>query len=510
MKSNNVVRFVLTVLLFSIILYPSYILATRTINTPKTNTLILESTSPIEGAVNVPVAGPFSFTFNEAIDQSAVYEDFYLGISLHPEETYTDDESIDVSEDGRTITFTGLALREDTQYLVLLTGARSTTGNTLDKPYVLHFSTGQTLGEYTVSGQISSDIGSVENSVVLLAQLDEEGLWMYNGTVVENTQGDYTIPYVQNDDYMLVVGIDSNEDGVIDPFTGDNSGWYDSDMDGWPDDISVASDVNGIDIEMSAAGMTTAGKLEPQANGAIKEIDPTAYLAMIYGEDVTPEGKAPGWYYVYYSPTLNTAASVMTIGQVMMEGGIEEVDVAPNPIPESWLDSDQIMALAEAAGGASFRAAHSDADVSMSLGPEEESEPQNSRIIWRVFYESESKDEYFYAQFDPVTGADLTGIKENPIIQPTQIQLLPNYPNPFNPSTTIDYILPKQGHVGIRILDVRGREVAVLLNSEQTAGWHRVEWNGILKNDQPAPSGSYFCEIKVGEERRLQRLLLLK
>jgi len=75
---------------------------------------------------------------------------------------------------------------------------------------------------------------------------------------------------------------------------------------------------------------------------------------------------------------------------------------------------------------------------------------------------------------------------------PGEFQLYQNYPNPFNPSTTIQYQIPKAQHVTIRIFDTLGREVTTLVNSDQSAGTHAVEFDG-----RGLASGVYFYRIET-------------
>ncbi len=80
---------------------------------------------------------------------------------------------------------------------------------------------------------------------------------------------------------------------------------------------------------------------------------------------------------------------------------------------------------------------------------------------------------------------------------PSQFVLEQNYPNPFNPATTIHYALPKASHVGLRVFDMLGREVAVLKNEVQTAGSYNVLWNGKNAQDHTVASGVYFYRMEA-------------
>ena len=79
------------------------------------------------------------------------------------------------------------------------------------------------------------------------------------------------------------------------------------------------------------------------------------------------------------------------------------------------------------------------------------------------------------------------------------------YPNPFNPSTTISFSLPKKSLVSLRIYDITGRLVEKLMDGEINSGRYQVVWNA-----QNLPSGCYFIQMKAGQYQAVQKCLLLK
>jgi hypothetical protein len=86
----------------------------------------------------------------------------------------------------------------------------------------------------------------------------------------------------------------------------------------------------------------------------------------------------------------------------------------------------------------------------------------------------------------------------------------PNQPNPFNPETTIPYSVPWTMHVRLAIYDASGRLVRTLVNEDQGGGARSTVWNGADQAGRPVASGVYFCVLHAGEERRTQKLVLLK
>jgi len=88
---------------------------------------------------------------------------------------------------------------------------------------------------------------------------------------------------------------------------------------------------------------------------------------------------------------------------------------------------------------------------------------------------------------------------------PDRIQLKPNYPNPFNPATTIEYGLPDETEVRLAIYDVQGREIQELVNQTQRAGMHQVTFNG-----SDLSSGVYFYSLQTPQGTLTKKLLLVK
>ena len=93
---------------------------------------------------------------------------------------------------------------------------------------------------------------------------------------------------------------------------------------------------------------------------------------------------------------------------------------------------------------------------------------------------------------------------------PKIINLDQNYPNPFNPITTLRYDLPEDGLVSINIYDLMGRSIKSLVNSNQSAGYHSIQWNATNNLGEPVSAGMYFYMIQVGNFRQTKKMVLLK
>ncbi len=84
------------------------------------------------------------------------------------------------------------------------------------------------------------------------------------------------------------------------------------------------------------------------------------------------------------------------------------------------------------------------------------------------------------------------------------------YPNPFNPTTTIDFSLTRSGPVRVEIYAIDGKLVRLLLSDDRQAGDHQVQWDGSGNTGSRVPSGAYFCRVLGAGESDTQPLLLLK
>ncbi|UCE03484.1 MAG: hypothetical protein JSW67_04645 [Candidatus Latescibacterota bacterium] len=93
----------------------------------------------------------------------------------------------------------------------------------------------------------------------------------------------------------------------------------------------------------------------------------------------------------------------------------------------------------------------------------------------------------------------------------TRLRLWPNRPNPFNPSTTLEFAVPDGAHVRLEVLDVRGRRVSLLWDAPVPGGVAAIEWRGLDAGGRSLPSGVYVARLRtrLGQQRS-QRMTLLR
>jgi hypothetical protein len=118
---------------------------------------------------------------------------------------------------------------------------------------------------------------------------------------------------------------------------------------------------------------------------------------------------------------------------------------------------------------------------------------------------------YWYRVGYWIEGERTVLFETDPIVTPAMsLSLFPNYPNPFNPSTTISFYLPSKSHVTLELFDISSRLVARLLNAEISEGLHSIQWKGVNESGRRVASGIYFCRLRVGKEVRLRKIVLMQ
>ena len=99
----------------------------------------------------------------------------------------------------------------------------------------------------------------------------------------------------------------------------------------------------------------------------------------------------------------------------------------------------------------------------------------------------------------------MTSVSSNGDNLPSTYSLAQNFPNPFNPSTSIKYELPRTLHVNLSVYDMLGRQVLVLVNEKKDAGIHEVHFNATN-----LASGVYFYRIQAGSYVETRKLCLIR
>lgn len=119
--------------------------------------------------------------------------------------------------------------------------------------------------------------------------------------------------------------------------------------------------------------------------------------------------------------------------------------------------------------------------------------------------------------WEPITEGDVMiraiveyGSPNDDDVTPALVLEAANYPNPFNPSTTISYIVPKNGQTTLKIYNMKGQVVRTLVNDIKAVGSYKATWNGTDDNGQAVSSGMYFYQLSNEGSTITKKMVLTK
>ena len=107
-------------------------------------------------------------------------------------------------------------------------------------------------------------------------------------------------------------------------------------------------------------------------------------------------------------------------------------------------------------------------------------------------------------------GVKYTGINDKGNLLPHIITLRQNFPNPFNPNTTISYELPGTVKVDLAIFNIRGQFIKSLVRQIQQAGSYSTKWDGTNESGYYEPSGLYIYRLKTGNTIKSLKMILIR
>jgi hypothetical protein len=513
----------------------------------------IQSTSPAQGATSVDTATTIAMTFNSAIDTSARFpfpRDFFINIFLFPDSLIGEPDSITVSPDLHTVFVHNLHLSLNTTYMIIIVNAVSQTGDSLEKPYSVLFSTGNSIPTNTVSGTISYPGNDPTGTTIILFDEipfgDEKG-YPLNGAVASTSAGTYTVSLVETGTYWPVAAqnLVVNQYGEIDIQPGSTLGFYDINGDSAPDSIEVTggASISGIDITLFDVYPQTARDPYPNIETLAQSWAADAQLVQLGGDAIKPDGTVLSWQYAFYSPANMEYRSWVTIGDLIVRLGVDTAATDTAALPTGWVDSNVIMAEAEANSGSNFRQQYLDANVfallghfgyfrrnlssenlifsqkwiglsqlsknSISVGTEqlipqnESTFPQSA--VWAVEYYSDSAWVDLLLFVDALTGNIVSIEKPDEHNLTDRFTLHQNYPNPFNPTTTIRFDLPQASQVTLKVFNTLGEEVATIASDRLSAGSYSYKWDA-----SNLASGVYVYRLQAGDYVEIKKMVLMK
>jgi hypothetical protein len=265
----------------------------------------------------------------------------------------------------------------------------------------------------------------------------------------------------------------------------------------------------------------TSDLLLSEAQAAASSWSEDAYLFGLMSPEPLSfprKGTSTAWAYLYYSTQKNEAVSVTVQAadggpRIALESFSDPWQ--PGEITAGWLESDSIVTIAGQAGGDGVGGGIEEPVVEAILAKGVYA-PQLARTVWLVSYHSSCQSGSFY--LDAYTGdildggLDIEGEEENSPRLPSSVELLQNFPNPFNPSTVISYNVSEAGgaDVTLRIYDIHGRFIKTLVDEVKGAGHHFVQWNGKNESGERVSSGIYLMRLDSGNTNCVRKMILVK
>jgi len=124
--------------------------------------------------------------------------------------------------------------------------------------------------------------------------------------------------------------------------------------------------------------------------------------------------------------------------------------------------------------------------------------------------DGDTRGSFPYVGADEISGSPLTGVERASEEIPLSFALQANYPNPFNPTTSIRYTIAKSCYVTLSVHNVLGQEIATLVRGNAEPGSYSLQWNGTFDSGAKAASGVYYYTLRAGEFKETRSMMLMK
>jgi|GEM_PF-3710775 len=272
--------------------------------------------------------------------------------------------------------------------------------------------------------------------------------------------------------------------------------------------VSIGLGADWLTIEPANGNLAAGDSLEVTAIGNATGLSPTTYRADILvnsNDPLNSELRLPFIMPVSGGAVIATSTDSVAFDSVRIGESETQLLTIQNNGSELLIVSDVLM----------LSSAFSVDSTEFSIAP------GNSRDLPITFSPTdvvEYNGEMLIASNDPLMDTlriALSGIGEVPVgIEgsnlPTEFALGENYPNPFNPSTQIDYQVPEPAVIRLAVFNILGQRVRVLFDGDQQPGFHTVRWDGRNDYGDPVGTGVYIYRLETRDFVQTRKMVLMK
>ena len=272
--------------------------------------------------------------------------------------------------------------------------------------------------------------------------------------------------------------------------------------------VSIGLGADWLTLEPLNGTLAAGDSLEVSAIGSVNGLSPTTYRADILvnsNDPVNPELRLPFVMPVSGGAIIAASTDSVAFDSVRIGESETQILTIQNNGSEMLVVSDVSMQPSVfSVDSTQFNIAPgSSRDMSITFSPTDVVEYVGEMLI---------------ASNDPLIDTmriALSGIGEVPVgIEdnnlPTEFALGENYPNPFNPSTQIDYQVPEPAVIRLAVFNILGQRVRVLYDGDQQPGFHTVRWDGRNDYGDPVGTGVYIYRLETRDFVETRKMVLMK
>ncbi len=133
------------------------------------------------------------------------------------------------------------------------------------------------------------------------------------------------------------------------------------------------------------------------------------------------------------------------------------------------------------------------------------------------YYHPKTGEEIDAVVFEPLSAAMVSihpgmqaQVEQDSEAMPKNFELAQNFPNPFNPATTISYSCPERAFITLQVFDISGRLVKTLFQGWQMAGKHAIQWNGTDERNRKVATGIYFYKLSSADFSKVKKMIFAR